>query len=196
VNSARNRGGFPLFLFGLLLLLVPRSAAAQETWNRGWTFDPETSADNQRCTEVQAIISQGDDSIEFEGWAAVTTWNPTASGNGCNTDIVDAAPNSVVATYKLWMVDELNEGHTPTVCESATQWFYFLDDPTFWAATLQSPTIGGATDTNYTQGCGPGYYNLGVEGYALINGSWQGGTLFSGWQYMNVPAPRSILPPK
>lgn len=185
----------PLFaVIAFAIAFTSRSAHAQETFSYGFPYNPGTAANNQRCTKILAELIQADLAIEFVGWAGATIWNASASNGGCNTDLVDAPANSVVVKYTLWKVDELNAGHTPTVCQSANQWYEFLDT-SWWVAAITSPTIGGVTADNYTQGCGSGYYNLGVDGYVLINGVWEGGTSFSGWQYMTL-SDGPVIPPK
>jgi hypothetical protein len=172
-------------VLALFALLVPRAASAQTAFNVGHPYDPGTAANNERCVYADATITQVLGSIQFLGKAAATIWSPSA---GCNTNWVYAPANSVAVNYQLWKVDQLNAGHTATACESGATWDYIFDLGNY-AAVITSPGLGGPSGYNYSKGCGSGYYNLGIEGYVLVNGVWKGGTLFSGWQYMDLTPP-------
>ena len=172
----------------VLACVAPRPAAAQSAFNVGRPYNPGTAANNERCIYADATITQVSGAIQFLGKVGISIWSPSA---GCVTNLVDT-PRDVIANYKLWKIDKLHAGHTPVLCEAGAEWDTFLNMGD-WFAELTSPGLGGPTAFNYSKGCGSGYYNLGVEGYVLVNGTWKGGTLFSGWAFMDLTQPP---PPK
>jgi hypothetical protein len=87
-------------------------------------------------------------------------------------------------------------GSAVVQCAAGT-WQYnedWRELPTDAVAVIFTPAFGSAPASRgrILDGCGAGFYNVGVHGFRWTGSVWEGGTLFSGWTLLNIPDP---LPP-
>jgi len=162
-----------------LASVVPTLARAAET--SGYVYTAPNATSGYVCTYGLAQLHQQGDQIYIGGLAA--------RAEKVNTACVSATSlgsYQMAVAYTLYKWD----GSQQVLCGTNPGWPGWeipapVDGSILW---LQSPSGAGSVRGALSAGCGAGYYNALVQSYYLDDGGvWRGGSLYSGWEYMNIP---------
>jgi hypothetical protein len=145
------------------------------------------SAANNRCLwidwELEAWTNPGEQHFDYYSLANVTT---------CDTKAVVAEPGAVAITSRFWYTPSLGSTVSECTSSSSNNYYFYGNDPNEpTSAVVMSQSLGGMTEQNFSPGCGPGYYSLELVAYAVIGGSWQGGSISQPWTFYDMP----VIPP-
>jgi hypothetical protein len=173
---------------GIVMALTPSTVSA-DVANSALSYLTNTGI----CTYVFARLTQYRDRIWISGLAATYTQQfPPCSPY---LEVV-GPPYTLAVSYTLWKWN----GSSTILCSSNPGypgWFYNFEQGGPGQESPGSDRIKdefGQGQGYVVVGCGPGPYNVGVHGYYLDGSTWRGGTVYSGWDSMNIPEPPP--PPK
>jgi hypothetical protein len=172
----------------IIMALTPSTVSA-DVAHALFTYLPNTGI----CTYVFARLTEYRAKIWISGDAETYTSNSPP----CSPYLeVVGPPYTLAVSYTLWKWN----GSSSIRCSADPGypgWFYNFEEGRPGEERPGADRIKDEFGTGYgivVVGCGPGFYNVGVHGFYWDGSTWRGGTVYSGWDFMDIPEPPP--PPK